>query len=50
MYKNYVPLCAVLIGIVGLGIYMFRGGVRQLPRKMTEVKSSKVNEDIDPLK
>ena len=24
VYKNYVPLCAVLIGIVGIGIYMRR--------------------------
>ena len=25
VYKNYIPLCAVLIGIVGVGIYMSRG-------------------------
>ena len=24
VYKNYIPLCAVLIGIVGIGIYMSR--------------------------
>ena len=38
VYKNYIPPCAVLIGIVGIGIYMSRShSVGELSERKPEL-------------
>ena len=41
VYKNYIPLCAALIGIVGIGMYMSRGKQQPEIKQVTQASMKK---------
>lgn len=50
VYKNYIPLCAVVVGIVGLGLYYkYRTAKQPVASHVAKhVSTAKQKEDYDP--
>ena len=48
VYKNYIPLCAVLIGVVGIGIYMSYNKPVPIQAKQVTQPPQQSTPDIDP--
>ena len=48
VYKNYIPLCAMLIGVVGIGIYMSYNKPVLIQAKQVTQPPQQSTPDIDP--